>query len=295
LITVDTDDESCRQCGVTYRRSEGIWRLLAAGRQEALREFIRQYEAVRIAEGRRTQDATHLRALPFRDLSRKRRAEWAMRSRSLRCLIRRVIQPLECNRAGPLTILDLGSGVGWLAYRLALRGHRVMAVDVATNDFDGLGVHRHYDRAFLSVQAEFDRLPIDGQSADVVIYNAAFHYAFDYVTALHEAMRVLAPRGRLVIMDSPIYRDPSSGVAMVREREDAFERAYGFRGNAIDTEGFLTVDRLGELGREAALRWEIFEPWYGVRWWLKPWVARLRGLREPARHKLIVGRRRDEV
>jgi hypothetical protein len=42
-------------------------------------------------------------------------------------------------------------------------------------------------------------------------------------------LRVLAPRGRVVIMDSPMYRDHSSGLAMVREREEAFERPYGFR------------------------------------------------------------------
>jgi hypothetical protein len=54
----------------------------------------------------------------------------------------------------------------------------------------------------------------------------------------------------------------------------------------------IRASSIFSLQRQLALRWEIFEPWYGVRWWLKPWVARLRGLREPARLKLVVGRSR---
>jgi SAM-dependent methyltransferase len=295
LVPVNTDEQRCPHCDVTYRREAGIWRLLAKGRHEAFHEFVAQYETVRAGEGRRVDRPDHLRALPFRDLSRRRRYEWYIRSQSYKALTRLVVQPLERRHVGPLRILDLGSGLGWLAYRLALRGHEVAGVDLVTNDFDGLGVHQHYDRAFLSLQAEFDRLPLRDRSVDLAVYNASFHYAADYVETLREALRVLAPGGRAVIMDSPIYRDGSSGAAMVRERDSAFEERYGFQGNPIDAQGFLTYDRLAALETTLDLRWDLFEPWYGVRWSLKPWVARLRGGREPAKFKLVIGRRRDEA
>jgi SAM-dependent methyltransferase len=262
--------------------------MLAPGREEALSEFIKQYETVRLGEGRRIQGADHLRALPFRDLSRARPYEWYIRSKSFSSLIRRVVRPLERERTR-LRILDVGSGVGWLAHRLASRGHEVGAVDIVTNDFDGLGVHRRWDHAFVPIQAEFDRLPLVDRSVDLVVYNAAFHYATDFATTLREALRVLGAGGRLVIMDSPLYRDGSSGERMVREREDAWALRYGFRGSAIRAEAFLTYDRLATLEEELHLTWEIFVPWYGLRWALKPWVARLLGRREPARFKLIVG------
>jgi hypothetical protein len=95
----------------------------------------------------------------------------------------------------------------------------------------------------------------------------------------------------VIIMDTPLYRDPSSGAAMVREREDAFAREYGFRGDGVVAEGFLTYERLADLEEVLGIVWEMIEPWYGVRWWLKPHVARLRRSREPARFKLIIGRR----
>jgi ubiquinone/menaquinone biosynthesis C-methylase UbiE/uncharacterized protein YbaR (Trm112 family) len=292
LQTVDADELRCPACSATYPKRDGIWRMLAEERREVLREFVEQYETVRKGEARIVQGPRHLRALPFRDLSRTRRYEWFVRSKSFRTLIERVVSPLERERGAPLRILDGGSGLGWLAYRLAMRGHEVAAIDLTTNDFDGLGVHRQYDRYFLPVQAEFDRLPFRDGSVDLVIYNASFHYSADYSTTLREGLRVLDREGRVVIMDSPLYRDPSSGTAMLHQRDEAFERQYGFRG--AYTEGFLTYERLAALQDELSLTWELFEPWYGVRWWLKPRMARVRALREPARFKLVVGRRLGE-
>ena len=294
LAPADNDALRCAQCGATYRREDGIWRFLVDGREEAFRKFIEQYETVRIAEGRRVQNPDHLRALPFRDLSRKRAYEWSIRSRSFETLVRRVVHPLQHSSLKQPRILDLGSGLGWLAYQLTLRGSEVAAVDISTNDFDGLGVRKHYDRELLSVQAEFDHLPFQDGTVDLVIYNASFHYATDFVSTLREALRVLGPRGTIVLMDTPIYRDAWSGAAMVREREDRFEQQYGFRGDALRSEGYLTFDRLDSLERELAVRWTLFAPWYGIRWWWRPWVARLRGSREPARFALVIGRRVSE-
>jgi len=294
LTHVGTDEQDCPACAVSYRRQDGIWYLLARGRQESVREFVDRYETVRTAEGRRVQDPDHLRALPFRDLSQKRPYEWHIRSQSYKALIRYVIQPLERRHRGQLRILDLGSGLGWLAYRLSLRGHLVGAIDLVTNDFDGLGVHRHYDSEFISLQADFDRLPFPERSVDLLVYNAAFHYAADYLATLEEALRILAKDGRVAIMDSPLYRDPASGAAMVREREDAFERRCGIRRSTVPSEAFLSYDRLATLGVDLALRWELFEPWYGARWRLRPWAARIRGSREPAQFKLVVGHRLGE-
>jgi SAM-dependent methyltransferase len=294
LASSAPERQSCSGCGAVFRREAGVWRLLGEGREEVFRDFIERYEIVRDAEGRRMQRPDHLRALPFRDLSRKRPYEWHIRSTSFAELLRRVIEPLESARAAPLNVLDLGSGLGWLAYRLASRGHHVAAVDLVVNESDGLGVHIHYDRAFTPVQAEFERLPFPGGGADVVIYNAAFHYATDYGRTLREALRVLARGGRVVIMDTPVYRDGASGQAMVKEREASFEGVCGSGRGVVTTEGFLTYARLEALASDLAVSWRMSEPWRGLRWWMKPWVARLRRSREPARFKLIVGARRAE-
>ena len=43
------------------------------------------------------------------------------------------------------------AGSGWLAYRLALRGHSVIAVDLLDDALDGLGAKKHYGSRFAAI------------------------------------------------------------------------------------------------------------------------------------------------
>ncbi|HUY99987.1 MAG TPA: HemK2/MTQ2 family protein methyltransferase, partial [Thermomicrobiaceae bacterium] len=130
---------------------------------------------------------------------------------------------------------------------------------------------------------------------DVVVFNASLHYSADFDTTVAEALRVLHHDGLLVIIDSPIYRDPSSGAAMVREREESFTREFGFPSNAVPMENYLTDRRLAELADRRGVRWRQLRPNHGVRWALRPWRARLTRSREPARFLVIVGQRSAET
>jgi SAM-dependent methyltransferase len=253
--------------------------------------FIEQYETVRRDEGWGLDKAPYHRALPFTDLSGRHSDIWQIRAKSYGVLLSDVIEPLSAVRCRPLQVLDLGAGNGWLSYQLAKQGHHLTAVDLLTNTVDGLGAHIHYDATFVPVQAEFDRLPIDEGQEDVVIYNGALHYSTGYMETLLEGLRVLQPDGRLVVMDSPTYRDLASGKAMVRERQERFASRYNFSESPLPSENFLTFERLEELSALLGLQWEYLRPDYGWRWASRAWLARLRRQREPATFLVIVGRR----
>jgi SAM-dependent methyltransferase len=273
----------CPVDGLTFSRVDGVWRFLLPEREAHYTQFIREYETVRGAEGRGDDSPEYYRALPFKDLSGRFSQDWGIRARSYRALIREVVAPLERYLERPLTVLDLGSGNGWLSARLAERHAQAMAVDLLTNPQDGLGAWRNYPEAFTPVQAEFTRLPLADRQMDLVVFNASFHYAEHYEDALAEALRVLAPPpGLIIVMDSPVYRDPASGAAMVSEREADFTVRYGFSSNSLHSENFLTYARVDELGRALGIHWQHLVPNYGLRWRLRPWLARRRGLREPA-------------
>ena len=288
LATYGVDAFCCPKDGLVFSKENGIWCFLPPDRQGYYRQFIQEYEFIRQAEGRASSDSAYYRALPFRDLTGRWQKDWSIRSRSFESLIQHTVGSLEKN-SPTMKILDLGAGNGWLSYQLSRRGHQVAAVDILTNDFDGLGTYIHYDSSRIPVQAEFDHLPFIDSEIDLIIFNASFHYSMDYTVTLKEALRILTDTGTLVILDSPVYRDPSSGHQMVREREAQFELRYGFASNAIPSENFLTYQRLRELAVEVGLRWRIFFPFYGIRWSVRPWFARLRGRREPARFALITG------
>jgi SAM-dependent methyltransferase len=192
-------------------------------------------------------------------------------------------------------VLDLGAGIGWLSNRLTQLGHHPTAVDLNLDARDGLGAASHYTPNWPRIQAEFDRLPLASGQADLVIYNASLHYSLDYRLTLAEALRVLRPAGRIVVMDSPIYRRDASGRQMIAERQAAFEREHGTRSDALPSVGYLTWTMLADLGHELGLRWQVLRPWYGWSWALRPWRAWLAGKREPSTFALLVAQRSDQT
>ncbi|MFZ5922217.1 MAG: class I SAM-dependent methyltransferase [Chloroflexota bacterium] len=290
LERVAPDRLTCPQDGLDFWNVDGIWRFLLPESQAHFSRFVSDYEAVRRFEGRGSPDDDYYRALPFRDLSGKFSSDWAIRARSYRLLVRDVLTRLQERLQRPLHVLDLGAGNGWLSNRLTAQGDRAVAVDLLVNETDGLGAWKHYEHRFTPVQAVFERLPLMDRFADAVVFNASFHYSENYEATLREALRVLAPQGRVVIMDSPVYRRRGSGEKMVEERKADYLSRYGFASDSLESENFLTYARLRELGESLGLRWRVIRPFYGLRWWLRPLKARLAGRREPARFHLIVGR-----
>lgn len=281
---------ACPKDRFTYREEDGIWRFLTPEQADYFKDFIRDYQTVRKAEGRASTDPAYYRSLPYVARGGKLAEMWRMRAASYRTFERRVLRP-----AGPppLRALDLGAGSGWLSHRLANYGHLVDAVDLLTNDWDGLGAHRHFETAFRPVQASFDALPFPSRTFDLVVFNASLHYSVEYAYTLSHALDALKEHGSLVIVDTPFYSMEVSGVLMVREREKKFKERYGFRSDALPLENYLTFNRLQLLADTAGLDVKFYRPWFGFRHLLAPYRARLRGRREPARFPVVVLRRKS--
>ncbi|MGA7193230.1 MAG: class I SAM-dependent methyltransferase [Anaerolineales bacterium] len=286
LEDMDAVTKTCMKDRLTFYQVNGIWRMLLPERERYYTRFIRDYETIRRAEGRGSANALYYQTLPYHKTN-----DWKIRAKSFDVFLRHIIAPVE-NGGSALNILDLGAGNGWLSNRLALRGHFVAAVDLTINDFDGLGCYRYYDSKFLRIQSEFDHLPWMDHSVDLIVFNASLHYSVNYVETLGESLRVLNQQGQLVILDSPIYHEPSSGLGMVSEREAYFVKQYGFASNSLPSENYLTYARLNELANELNLSWEFATPFYNLKWSLNPSIARVFHRREPARFHLIIGRQK---
>ena len=291
LDRVTPERVTCPRDGLEFWKVDGIWRFLLPESEAHYKRFMADYESIRRSEGRGSNSANYYRALPFKDLNGEHKADWRIRARSFKVLVNKVLTPIQNPLERSLKILDIGAGNGWLSNRLAAQGDRVIAVDLLVNEQDGLGAWKHYEHSFTPVQAEFNHLPIMDRFADAVIFNASFHYSEGYVTTLKESLRVLSRDGRIVIMDSPVYRKNASGEKMVAEREEQFTKKYGFASDNLQSENFLTYARLKELAQELHITWKFIRPFYGVRWMLRPLISTLLRRREPARFHLIVGRK----
>ncbi len=290
LKKVSEDDLRCMADGLVFRRQDGIWRFLLPERETYYARFISDYEAVRRFEGRGSPDPAYYRALPFQDLNAKFPADWEIRAKSY-LELERVVTQHPLRHRHPMHIVDIGAGNGWLSNRLALRGFQVSAVDLLVNSEDGLGAWKYYESVFTPVQAEFTRLPFPDGSASMVVFNASFHYSELYEETLFEAMRVLQADGLVIVMDSPVYHDAKSGEKMVFERKTKFTLKYGFASDSMGSENYFTYKRMDELAGKLGIRWRHIRPFYGIRWTIRPWLARLRSNREPAELGLWVGAR----
>ncbi len=253
----------------------------------ARRRFLTDYATIRRAEGRGAPDPAYYISLPYRDLSGRNSAQWTIRARTYVYFERHLLPRYEHTLRRPLDILDLGAGNAWLSYRLALRAHRPLAVDIFSDPHDGLRAARHYPRPIPCVEAEFDHLPFPAATFDLAIFNASFHYSEDYVHTLSEARRCLRPEGAVLIMDSPIYHRPEHGERMAAERHAQFEAQYGFRSDAIASREFLDEPLLAELSRQLHLHWRIYRPWYGWNWFIRPIRAGLARRRPPSRFWIL--------
>jgi SAM-dependent methyltransferase len=266
---------------------------MAPERDDRFRQFVQEYQTVRLQEARGTGGVHYFLSLPYKDVTGKNSWQWKIRGRSFRHLEQTIFPQLEKNYPQAMDVLDVGAGNCWMSYRLARRGHRPVAVDLVDNDQDGLSAARHYlsflRRRFPRFQAEMDHLPFASAQFDLVVFNASLHYSEDYSRTFQEALRCLRRPGYVLIIDSPFYSTESSGRAMVEEKHAKFQKRFGFRSDSITSQEFLTQDMLGDLGKLHGICWSVREPWYGFSWAMRPWRAKLLGRREPAKFLIAWG------
>src|SRR5437867_178680 len=276
------EDAPCSQCGFVLKKEDGILRALAPDRRAFYEQFLGDYGTIRMAEGRGSHDREYYLALPFEDRSGKNSEQWRIRARTYRYFESNLLLPERS-----FDVLDLGAGTGWMSYRLLQQGHRPVAVDIFTDAMDGLGAARHYGE-FPRVEAEFDRLPFADAQFDLAVFNSSLHYSTDYHRTLCEARRCLQPGGRIVVLDSPLYKQREHGELMRTERHLQFQAQYGFASDSVPSREYLYESQLAELSRDLGLKWSIHQPWYGWKWHMRPWKARLHGRRPPSRFCILV-------
>ncbi|WP_233581489.1 class I SAM-dependent methyltransferase [Acidipila sp. EB88] len=254
--------------------------------------FATEYERIRAAEGRGSQSEAFYLALPDKDLNGHNSGQWRIRAASFRCLKQHVLK----NSADRCAVLDLGAGNCWMSFRLGQIGYQTVAVDLLVNENDGLGAAKHYERYLTTpircFQAEATHLPFCSAQFDYVLFNASFHYAEDYEETLRESLRCLKVGGKIVIIDTPWYSREQSGKQMLAERQATFKRRFGTASDAVRSLEFLTDERLAHLAKRLDLAWEQHSPDYGWKWAIRPWIAKLRGRREPSRFRIYVATKR---
>ena len=250
------------------------------------------YAALREREGRSDPEA--LLARPYLTTG-PLAAQWRIRARTYDRFVAAVLAPLERTAGRPLSILDLGAGDGWLAARMAGRGHRSVALDVRLDAVDGLAagarLARPGARRFARVAASFEALPASRAAFDLAVFNASIHYAAELSRVLSEARRAVRSGGRIVLLDSPFYRSAEAGEAMVREKEQRTRETLPDLADGLLSRSsieYLTRERLAAAAAGSDLAFRRIRVLYPLSYELRGVRALLRRDRPPSRFDVWV-------
>jgi ubiquinone/menaquinone biosynthesis C-methylase UbiE len=293
--TVDTT-LVCSDCCFKIVSEDGIWNSLLPERFAHFSRFIKKNLCDPAAQGLGNAGADYYLALPHRDLSGQNSQQWSLRALTFRYVKRHVLPHAFPSHDGRLKILDLGAGTGWLSYRLALEGYSPIAVDLLTNDRNGLGAAAHYRKhlttLFPRFQADFDTLPFVDDEFDLVIYNASFHYSANYERTLAEALRCTRANGTILIADTPWYSSESDPQQILAEYRELYVTHCDLSADTLSSLGYLTDKRLQHMEASFGIHWQVHTPHHGVQRLMRQVITRLQGDQDSAQLRTYSARAR---
>jgi SAM-dependent methyltransferase len=103
----------------------------------------------------------------------------------------------------PLEVADIGCGDGYLTLEMARWARTVVGIDRSDPVLErakALADRRHVTNAQWK-KGDLSRLPLRDASVDVALLSHALHHAADPESAVAEAVRILRPGGRLLVLD----------------------------------------------------------------------------------------------
>jgi ArsR family transcriptional regulator len=102
-----------------------------------------------------------------------------------------------------LELADLGCGEGYLAIEASRFAKRVIAVDRSELVLDRArqAAKRRRVKNIDWQRGELERLPLDDACVDVALLSQALHHAADPAVALAEAVRIVRPGGRVLLLE----------------------------------------------------------------------------------------------
>lgn len=187
--------------------------------------FAELYAALRKMERRMYTDA-ELRELPNISPAHLYYEEWLVRKNSCSRLLKYLKQ-----KQGPLNILEIGCGNGWLTAQLAtIEKAVVTGTDINTAELEqGSRVFGGMQNIQFVYGDLFDE-QFEDMVFDVIVFAAAIQYFPSIKQILQKALQHLTLQGEIHIVDTHLYKPEE--IAAAAERTSNYFSSVGFAGMA---------------------------------------------------------------
>lgn len=228
----------CTLGGHEFVVDDGIPRLLRSEDQERFKKMEAELDRFWHLEGWVVSNPRDMWGIPYKPPLTKQWLSWKVKARSLDRL-KQILVPEEY-----ITVLDAGAGNCWLSFRLAQCGHSVLAMDTNVGLATGLSAGAIYLQKvdFDRVQGSMTSPPLKPASFDAVVCSSSLHHLGNPREPLRILSELLRPRGLLVVLNSPIHRDPGSSRRAEAERRSYLREKVG--GEWIDNYVHFTLSVL---------------------------------------------------
>ncbi len=217
--------------GLVMRLPEGtsvFYRLVDGGASGslacAITRLLPKDDAILLLDNSRLNEARQERTRLAAEYFSKNAAEWD-KIRSLH-VSEAAVEAAIMEMLGPRPVshvLDLGTGTGRILLLLEGLAEKATGIDcnremlaIARANLEGAGLNSFHVR-----QAEVQNLPLPDRSVDLVTVHQVLHYLDNPAAAIREAVRVLQPNGRILIVDFAPH-----GIEQLRD--DHAHRRLGF-------------------------------------------------------------------
>jgi DNA-binding transcriptional ArsR family regulator len=108
----------------------------------------------------------------------------------------------------PMVVADLGAGEGSSTLLLSQRAVRVIAIDSSAKMID-VGREQARRNGITNIEfrlGDMEEIPIAAGEVELAFFSQSLHHALHPARALEEAARILAPGGRIVVLDLVRHR-----------------------------------------------------------------------------------------
>jgi SAM-dependent methyltransferase len=222
----------------------------------SLTAFSQAYRDARLREGWQPIPPADALALPYACPPGYPPLYWKVRRQSYEAFVCHLAEEGFFPKDGP--IADLGAGTGWLSYRLAAYGYRVVAVEASIDQDFGLGAIEVYRAAtvgrLLPVQGDLETPPLRQGRLSLILFNASLHYAQNLQETLHRSVNALRQDGYLFLLDTPIARSPRRGTGKGDRHLGHYELMRTMEMVGLDVR-WVTVPRCARWRAHQARAW----------------------------------------